>query len=180
MELTRIVAAVLLAVAMTGCNLSSEPDGAEKRSPVSATTTTSQDAAKGSTSTVVDGVAPGSDTGEVFMPADDPQMVFTGPLENSAGSLVVNYERPSPSQAPGIATLPSVGNLQWFLDTEDGCLAVDRSTFIEATGEGHEIAITPTPGGNISIGESIPLWIEGDWLIHDGCASGDPIIRQGK
>lgn len=90
----------------------------------------------------------------------------------------MKYEKPSPSQGPGIATLPSVGTLQWFLDTEDGCLAVDRSTFIEATGEGHEIAITPTSGGNTSIGESIPLWIEGDWLIHNGCASGDPIIRQ--
>lgn len=147
---------------------------------MSTTTTTPQDPAKGTTSAAVDGAAPEFETDEVFMPADEPEVVFTGSLENSAGSLVLRYEQPAATQVPGIATLPIVGNLQWFVDTEVGCLAVDRPIFIEATGEGHEITITPTPGGDISIGESIPLWIEGDWLIHDGCARGDLIIRQDQ
>lgn len=180
MEPTRVMAAIVLVVAVTGCNANSETDEAESRSPVSANTTTPQDPVKRTNSTAVDGTAQDSDTDEVFLPADDPEVVFTGPLENSAGSLVVRYEPNSWYRESGIATLPSVGDRQWFLDTEEGCQVVDRSTFINATGLGHEITITPTPDGEISIGESIPLWIGGEWLIHDGCSSGDPIIRQGE
>lgn len=179
MELTRVVAAILVAVAVTGCDGTSETDGAENRPPVSTTTTPRQDPAKDAT-TAVDGAARASEPDEAFMPADDPQVVFTGPLETSAGSLVVRYGPNSWYRESGIAGLPSVGSLQWFIDTEDGCQVVDRSTFIDTTGPGQEITITPTPEGEISIGESIPLWIEGDWLIHDGCEKEDPIIRQDQ
>ena len=119
---------------------------------------------------------PTSSIHEVFMPDDDPEVVFTGPLEESSGSLVVRYEPNSWYRESGIASLPTVGDLHWFLHTSDGCQVVDRAAFIDATGPGHEVRITPDPGGDISVGESLPLWIEGDWIIHDGCSRGDPII----
>lgn len=179
MKLMSVMVAVVLAVVVTGCDLDGETDEAGNRSSASASATTPLDPVN-TTSTGVDGTAQGSDRGEVFASADDPEVIFTGPLETSAGSLVIRYEPNSWYRESGIATLPSVGDLHWFLDTEEGCLVVDRSTFIDVAGPGHEITITPAPGGEISIGESIPLWIEGDWLIHDGCAKGDPIIRQGQ
>ncbi len=180
MKLMRIMAAIVLVVAVTGCSWDSMVDEPVAQPPESASTTKPQDPVEVTSSTAVGEAAQGTHTGEVFSPAIDPEVVFTGPLTTSAGSFVIRYEPNSWYRESGIATLPSVGELQWFLDTEDGCLAVDRSTFIDGTGQGHEIMITPVPDGEISIGESNPLWIEGDWLIHDGCSRDDPIIHQGQ
>ncbi len=176
MNLTKLAVAIVLVFAATACNRKSSIDEDEGSSPASVSTTVSQNLGKATSTTTVDEVV----TGEVLSPAADPEVVFTGPLEISEGSLVVRYRSNSWYRESGIATLPTVGVLQWFLDTEDGCLAVDRSALIDATGEGYEITMIPAPEGEISIGESNPLWIEGDWLIHDGCSRGHPIIHRGQ
>jgi hypothetical protein len=173
MRLIRITAVIVLIGAMFGC---SRPPSSEPRSTASVSPTEVDRHTAMTSSTAFDNTRYGNLTGEVFTPTTDPEVVFTGPLRDSEGSLVVRYEPNSWYRDSGIASLPTVGDLQWFLDTEGGCQAVDRPAFIKATGLGHEVTITPAPGGAISIGESIPLWIEGDWLIHDGCSNGDPII----
>lgn len=180
MKLMGAVMAAALVIVITGCDRNRETDDAVSNPAASANKTATPDSTNTTSSTTVDPATQPFDRGETYAPADDPEVVFVGSLEAPSGTLVVRYEPNSWYRESGVASLPSVGDLHWFLATGHGCLVVDRSTFINATGPGHEITITPAPGGQISIGESIPLWIEGDWLIHDGCTKGDPLILQGR
>lgn len=178
MKPLRGIALVVTIAAMAGCSANPTSGRPEESTPRSSTSETSGQDADSAATTVIDDATSSTAVVGVFTPAVDPEVEFVGQFEESSGSLVVRYEPNSWYDESGIAELPSVGDLKWFLDTEAGCLAVDRARFLDAMRVGQEITLTPAPGGEISIGESLPLWIEGDWLIHDGCSKGDPIVHQ--
>lgn len=145
MRLMRTATAILLVFAANACN-PNDPVGEDKeQTPEPGVAASPRHGGDSSSTTERETVTQGTQASEVFSPPVDPEVSFTGPLANSAGSLVIRYESNSWKETSGIATLPSVGDLRWFLDTDDGCMSVDRSAFIEATGEGHEIILTPSP-----------------------------------
>lgn len=177
MKATKVTVAVVLFTVVTGCEPNRGVNEAGNRPSAPVSTTVLPGQIETTSNTTVDATTQSSDGSEMFDPGINPEVVFVGPLETYAGELAVRFAPNSWYQESDLASLPFVGDLQWFLDTEAGCLVVDRSTFLDAVGLGHEITITPGPSGWISIGESRPLYVEGDWLIHNGCAEGDPLIH---
>lgn len=179
-KIARIIGAFILVGILAGCDLDGESDNAGSASSVTVSSTAPKPVEDDDRNPAPDTDAEDVEGDATFAPPDDPEVVFRGPLEESQGSLVIRYEPNSWYRESGIAGLPSVGELQWFLNSEEGCRVVDRSMFIEATPLGQEVTMVPASGGEISIGESIPLWIEGDWLVHDGCVTGDPILQGNR
>lgn len=144
-------------------------------------TTTGTDEQPRATSTTehagdqVDGTDEGRYT--VFSP-DGGEIVFSGPVGTSAnGSRVVLYEPNAWYDEASTARLPTVGNVEYFLDAAGECRAVGREAFLDAADDGRIVTVVPASGGSTSTGESIPLWLEGDWLVHDGCSPGERIVR---
>lgn len=99
--------------------------------------------------------------------------VYTGPLLQ--GPLSTSPDDWTIGSSPPV-TLPTVGDIRWFMATADGCEPVDRAAFAEWLEADAIVTVAATPGGEASIGESSPLWVEGDLTVHDGCTSGDPLI----
>lgn len=99
--------------------------------------------------------------------------VYTGPLLQ--GPLSSSPDDWTIGSSPPVQA-PTVGDIRWFMATADGCEPVDRAAFAEWLEADAIVTVAATPGGEASIGDSSPLWVEGDLTVHDGCTSGDPLV----
>lgn len=95
---------------------------------------------------------------------------YTGAVVMFAGELVVEAEPNAQRPQVELAGLPTVGELIWLLADGERCRSVGRDEFVAAISVDDLVTMYPTAGGETSTGDSLPLWLEGDWTIHNGCS----------